>query len=433
MPLEQRRQFPRGYSGPSPSTPPVALPRRNTTCDAKRLFLIAVALAALAPPTRAAAPPSRVDVQRLITQLGSDDFDEREAASRLLADVGAPALPALEKALRSEDLEIRRRAGRLIPGIRARVFGSLRQVRRAAWMDTVQKIPAHVYHTAFSPDGRSYLAGGDVGPLRLWDVKSGELLKEFTGHQGWTSAAAFTPDGKRLLSGATDRTLKLWDVSTGKEVRTLAGHTDWVQTVAVSPDGKLGLSGSRDKTLRLWELATGKELRRLEGHQAWCGGCFSPDGKRVLSYGGDGTVRLWEAATGKSLLVLAPFKGARPRGEEVCFRAFFLPGGRQFAGYAGWSTDTSLVTWDADGGKEVRRIDLGTDFLRDLTVSPDGRSFLSSHNDGSLRLSDLATGREVSRVRFERHLPRGMSFSPDGRHAASGSWRGYVYLFRLRD
>ena len=134
-----------------------------------------------------------------------------------------------------------------------------------------------------------------------------------------------------------------------------------------------------------------------------------------------------------AVMVPSAARGAKPRAQDLNVRAFFLPGGRQVAGYAGWSTDTRLVTWDADSGKEVRRIDLGEDFHGDLTVSPDGRSFLSGHNDGSLRLRDLATGQTVSQVRFERQLARGMTFSPDGRHAASGSWRGHVYLFRLRD
>ena len=40
----------------------------------------------------------------------------------------------------------------------------------------------HAYHTAFSPDGRLFLAGGDGGTLRLFDVKTGGHLRDLTGH-----------------------------------------------------------------------------------------------------------------------------------------------------------------------------------------------------------------------------------------------------------
>ena len=57
------------------------------------------------------APPPRTgpaEIQRLIRQLGSESFPEREAASQELAAVGEPALQALRAALQDTDAEIRR-------------------------------------------------------------------------------------------------------------------------------------------------------------------------------------------------------------------------------------------------------------------------------------------------------------------------------------
>jgi hypothetical protein len=47
-----------------------------------------------------------------------------------------------------------------------------------------------------------------------------------------------------------------------------------------------------------------------------------------------------------------------------------------------------------------------------------------------VRLLELATGKEVHRFWLEVN-PRGLSFSRDGRMAASGSWRGRVYVWRM--
>ncbi|MCP4372529.1 MAG: hypothetical protein GY797_31150, partial [Deltaproteobacteria bacterium] len=65
-------------------------------------------------------------------------------------------------------------------------------------------------------------------------------------------SVAFSPDGKFLASGSYDNTVRLWEVSTGEQLRELTGHSDSVWSVAFSPDGKFLASGSDDKTVRLW-------------------------------------------------------------------------------------------------------------------------------------------------------------------------------------
>jgi hypothetical protein len=52
-------------------------------------------------------------VEKLVRDLGDDEFAVRESASTRLALVGEPALAYLEKALMSEDAEVRRRAKRI--------------------------------------------------------------------------------------------------------------------------------------------------------------------------------------------------------------------------------------------------------------------------------------------------------------------------------
>jgi hypothetical protein len=66
----------------------------------------------VAPP--AGAAPESVDpssqVKEWIDQLGSDQFAQREAASRSLAEAGLPALKALTGAIHGDDLEVASRA-----------------------------------------------------------------------------------------------------------------------------------------------------------------------------------------------------------------------------------------------------------------------------------------------------------------------------------
>jgi hypothetical protein len=67
--------------------------------------------------SRCAADASTVaekDISRLIGQLGSERFQERENATQELSRLGKSALPGLKKASNSPDAEVRRRAGQLI-------------------------------------------------------------------------------------------------------------------------------------------------------------------------------------------------------------------------------------------------------------------------------------------------------------------------------
>jgi len=63
---------------------------------------------------------------------------------------------------------------------------------------------------------------------------------------------------------------------------------------------------------------------------------------------------------------------------------------------------------------------------------PNGRLLLTGHTNQTVRVRDLDTGQELHRFQTPpRTGPRSLAFSPDGRFAAGGSFRGWVYLWRL--
>ena len=157
-----------------------------------------------------------------------------------------------------------------------------------------------VTSAAFSPDGTQALTGSR-NAAKLWNVETGELIREFRGHGGAVTSVAFSPDGTVALTGSADRTARLWDVATGEHLLTFSGHTEAVNAVAFSPDGSMVLTGSEDKTARLWD----------SGIQGTGSSPAAPEG--LTATPGDGEVTLtWEANAESNLASYQIYRGTDP-------------------------------------------------------------------------------------------------------------------------
>ena len=103
---------------------------------------------------------------------------------------------------------------------------------------------------AISPNGRTLAScSGDWGlkisrrvdsedhTVRLWEMATGRLLLTIKGHSDNVLSVVFSPDGRSFLSGGEDKTIRLWETLSGKELYRW-NFDDMVGSVAVSPDGK---------------------------------------------------------------------------------------------------------------------------------------------------------------------------------------------------
>jgi RNA polymerase sigma factor (sigma-70 family) len=216
----------------------------------------AVAEAQAAPPiARAEVAPGGRDIERLIKQLGSDEFEEREAATRALKKVGKPALEALgEAATENADAEVRTRAAALIVAIRDSL---IRSIELGPHVNQKLTERFHGYREgndlATLPPGRRSFAGipftvgqgvvrvGGDKPAKVVGIKvDAKAMKlhflHACGHRG--NVPRDTPIGKYVVHFA-DKTTEVIEIVYGKDVVDW-----WVQPGVSDPTrGKVAWEG----------------------------------------------------------------------------------------------------------------------------------------------------------------------------------------------
>jgi WD40 repeat protein len=138
--------------------------------------------------------------------------------------------------------------------------------------------------------------------VNLWWRDSGEQVITLNGHTGSIWAIAIAPDETWLATGAFDATIKVWDLPTGKLKLTLEGHGDRLRSLDISADGRLIASAGDDAEIRLWDAHTGVCQRVLTGHQSRVRTlAFHPNGLWLVSGSFDETIRVWDLNTGECI------------------------------------------------------------------------------------------------------------------------------------
>jgi WD40 repeat protein len=101
--------------------------------------------------------------------------------------------------------------------------------------------------------------------VRLWDLTDPyhpvALGSPLTGATNYVYSVAFSPDGRTLIAGSIDNRVLMWDVSnlrTPTLLESLAAAGDSIFVVAVSPDGRTLAAGTAEKAVRLWTIDPGR-------------------------------------------------------------------------------------------------------------------------------------------------------------------------------
>lgn len=277
-----------------------------------------------------------------------------------------------------------------------------------------------IHSVAFSPDGQRLASAGGDGAVKIWDSKTGEVIRAFKTHSDSVASVAFHPNGKHVATAGADRQAKVWDWRTGEEL--FAGPCDALRkfgtayTVAFCPPDGRRLAAASEGVVRVWDWKTGQIAHAFPGHENHSiSVAFSPDGSRLVGGGWRKGPKVWDPDTGRLL-------GAYPANRHpISALAFSSDCGR----LASASLDRKVKVWETTNGKLLHTLS-HTGNVDCVAFSPDGRRLASSGEDKTVRIWDAMTGREVLALRGHSGRCGCVAYSPDGRRLASASTDGTI-------
>ncbi len=338
-------------------------------------------------------------------------------------------------------------------------------------------------------DNRDIVYDPEDFSIRLWDLQTGQEIRQFNGHTDAVWDVKFSPDGTTILSASSDKSVILWDVETGEIIHRLEGNTNKVRSVAYLSDGKKAISTSSN-FIALWNLETGEIERQIEREAGYEGARMetwdidiSADGQFALfamrqnsgAKPANGVVVLLDLTTfewtqkfltpgpadtvafspnGKTALVgthedIEGTFGNNPglpivihfdleNGQEISrfyHTGSFITGvdfsrDAKFAIVAGFAQ--SIYMWDLNTGKNVLRLVGHEDWIMDMALSSSGDQLITGSDDGTLRLWDLRNGTEELRINASPVVEHAFALSPDGELAAMPIRRKRVLLWNLK-
>lgn len=135
------------------------------------------------------------------------------------------------------------------------------QIVRIRW---ATELADGIQDLAWSPDGRWLAAAGVSGPLNLIASATGNVSRQWPGHNGGTLKLAWSRDSQWLASGGQDGCARVWTPNGDEECQRLAAGSDWVGGVSFSPYADLLITAA-GKELRAWNL-DGQLLRATQPH-----------------------------------------------------------------------------------------------------------------------------------------------------------------------
>ncbi len=263
------------------------------------------------------------------------------------------------------------------------------QASDGAPLRSIDAGPSQVTCLAFSPDGEHLVSGNYYsmdgsrrgGTISLWQVSDGSLVRIFETagkHIGKVNCVAVSPDGTQVASGGSDWIISIWDLGTGEKIREVEAHWGQVSALAYSADGSKLFTSGWDERVKVIDTATWNTEHNLRDHDDIVLGLCAAGGL-IAAGGADMAVNVWDASSG------ALTRSISAAAADEAVSVSLSPDGGRLALAAGGV----IEFWDLDTGELLQTYDQDTEGVLSVAFSPDGAALAYGLDSGAVGVAEV--------------------------------------------
>ena len=128
------------------------------------------------------------------------------------------------------------------------------------------------------------------------------LVKKFSGHSECITALHFNRAGKHVFSGSSDRTVRVWDVQTGEMVKQIPTMST-VTCMDVNSMDTSFASGHKTGDIRIYSMSSLEKTAHIQNaHSSQITSInFTNDRSQIVTTSTDGVIKIFDMRTQKAI------------------------------------------------------------------------------------------------------------------------------------
>ena len=271
----------------------------------------------------------------------------------------------------------------------------------------------------------------------LRDGTSGDWIGTFVGHKGAVWSCRLDPSGSLAATASGDFSVQVWDAITGKSLYQFPHH-HIVKSCDFSPNSKWLATAGHEGILRIFDLQQPKapplEIPQDATQKIAISKCCWLSDAVLLTGCADGRVRFWDIPNGAASSspptapahVLETEGGFEIRDMEI---RTTTTSEQQILTVAAGST---VYFFNVQTRALLYKHKMPIHFQEEggASLHPSGTKFIVGGSDLWVRVFEVATGKELECLKGHHGPIRCLRYSPDGATYASGSEDGTIRLWK---